>query len=159
MATRMTVEEFEQRLQRLPSLFPGDQTAALEECDAAILYGVEENFAASQTAQHRNWPQRKAKGGIHPLLLDTGDLYRAAVRSGEAARTITDGRKLERRVPPGASGTSVAGARRHEFGDEVILGKPGILARPYFGVSSSTADTCASTVADHLVETVMEAFA
>ncbi len=158
--TRMSVEEFERRLERLPMLFPGDQSEALEDCDAMLMYGVEENFLNMQTSAGRSWPQRKDPRAHHPLLQDTGDLYRAAAGrdSSGSQRTIADN-VLTRRMVKGTPGTSRAGIRRHEFGDEEVLGREGILARPYYGVSKSTADKCADVVADRLVEAVMEAFA
>ena len=159
MPTKMTAEEFERRLERLSSLFPGDQTAALEDCDAMLMYGVEDNFLNMQTSAGRAWPQRKDPRARNTLLQDTGDLYRAASGrdSSGSQRTIAEN-VLTRRMVKGTSGTSRAGIRRHEFGDEEVMGREGILARPYYGVSTSTADKCADVVADRLVESVMEVF-
>lgn len=129
---------------------PGDLGEALRECDVAILQGIEENFAGSQTARGGGWPARKDPKPQHPLLILTGELQ-AYATGGSGDAEITEN-ELTRRLPGGSSGTSLAGVRRHEFGDEVILGQSGILARPYFGISEATADRCADIIADVIAE-------
>ena len=38
---------------------------------------------------------------------------------------------------------SLMGWRRHQWGDEDVMGRPGILARPFVGISDEVADKCA----------------
>jgi phage gpG-like protein len=131
--------------------FGEENTDALKECDEVLRAGVEANFDASATARGEAWPARKDPTPKHPLLILEGNLKQSATtEEGQ----ISDGKTLTRIMPRGASGTSLAGIRRHEFGDEEILGKDWIQARPYYGVSSQAADDCAEIVADHLAEQV-----
>ncbi len=150
---RMMVEEFNQRMRQIAANFGEENTEALESCDLVLEEGIRQNFDESETARGEPWPLRKDPKPKHPLLILEGDLKVAAMYT---RGKIADGKTLTRQLQQGPTGTSRAGIRRHEFGDEEVLGKEGILARPYFGVSSESADQCAETVADHLVEQVMQ---
>lgn len=155
MASSLTLEEFEKRIDNMAKAFPGDQTEALEVCDGFILQGIQENFMRSATSRGEPWPQRKDPGPTHALLILDGDLKAAATgQSGIPADN--DGTRLIRAMPRGPTGSSLAGVRRHEFGDVAILGSDGILARPYYGVSEDVADSCADAVADGVSAFVME---
>ena len=129
--------------------FPGDQSAALEVCDDLILAGVAENFDNSRSASGDSWPARKDPKPTHPLLVLNGDLKAYATGGGDLEITATE---LTRTLPVGTSGTSLAGVRRHEFGDQEILGRDGILARPFFGMSDETAGKCADVIADSIAK-------
>ncbi len=140
-----TVEIFIEDIETTAANFRGDQSEALKRCDELILEGIKENFLNSTSADGEPWPERKDPTGTHSLLILTGDLGSYASGGGGEVEIGVD--ELVRTLPPGASGTSLAGVRRHEFGDEEIMGTDGILARPYFGVSDETADRCADEVA------------
>lgn len=155
MAGKTDILDYIDELGRMAGQLGEENTKALKECDRIITVSVETNFLASETARGEAWPERKDPGPTHPLLILEGDLVAAAI-TGDGV--ITDGKVLTRTMPEGPTGTSLAGIRRHEFGDEEIMGKPGILARPYFGVSSAAADKCADTVADALVEQFVAGF-
>lgn len=145
-----TVEEFAADFRDLAAGFPGDLREALGECDAAILEGISENFDNAADASGEAWPARKDPVPQHPLLILEGDLRHYATGGGPEAE-ISEA-ELVRRLLPGQSGTSLAGIRRHEFGDSEILGRDGILARPYFGVSEATADRTAEIIGDVIME-------
>lgn len=159
MTRPVTAEEFVAELDRLGTSFGEENTEALQECDKIIVASVAVNFQDATTARGEPWPARKPnpreKNPGHSLLILEGDLQQAAT-TGDGE--ITDGKTLTRRMPEGSQGTSLAGIRRHEFGDEEMLGKEGILARPYYGVSPEAADRCADKVADYLVEQVTKGF-
>ena len=153
---RMMAEEFNQRMRQIASNFGEDNTTALESCDLVLEEGIRQNFDESETARGEPWPLRKDPEPKHPLLILEGSLKAAAMYT---RGKIADGKTLTRQLQQGPTGTSRAGIRRHEFGDEEVLGREGILARPYYGVSSEAADRCADTVADHLAEQVMQGLA
>ena len=144
-----TVEIFIADIEAAADGLPGDLSEALKTCDDLILAGIEENFENSQSADGEGWPARKDPKLTHPLLILEGDLKAYATGGGDVEITADE---LVRTLPPGASGTSLAGVRRHEFGDEEIMGFDGILPRPYFGVSDETAEKCADVVADAVAE-------
>lgn len=152
----LTVPEFTRELDAAVSEAGENNTPALESCEMIIRASVEENFQTATTARGEAWPERKDPKPTHPLLILEGELMAAATAKGAgASMTISDGKVLEISMDSGPTGTSRAGIRRHEFGDEEIMGKPGIRARPYFGVSSEAADACADTVADAVVEQLL----
>ncbi|KKN80767.1 hypothetical protein LCGC14_0325730 [marine sediment metagenome] len=163
----MNLEEFQGKVERIAASFGEENTEALERCDVVLQAGIEDNFRQSRTARGEAWPLRKDPKPTHPLLIMDGDLLVAAIYS---VGTVSDGKVLTKIMPEGPTGTSRAGIRRHEFGDatrrqnlsaalriyagDKEVGSPGILARPYFGVSEESADKCAEIVADALIEQV-----
>jgi hypothetical protein len=149
----LTTSEFVQRMEQIARNFGEDNTDALKECDGVLRASVEANFQDSATARGEMWPSRKDPGPTHPYLILEGSLKQAAT-TGEGQ--ITNGKLLTRTMPSGPTGTSLAGIRRHEFGDQEILGKDWIQARPYYGVSSAAADDCAELLADALATSVVE---
>jgi len=140
-----TVDEFVNEFSReLPSTFGVDQSAALAECKPILLQGIQDNFSNKKSSSGQAWPARKDPGPQHPLLNLTGALMLAATGGGEGTSSVgrEDATSIELGVSKGASGTSLAGINRHQFGGG------GILARPYMGISDSTADACADVIAD-----------
>lgn len=149
----MTEQEFAERLQRLETEGV-NLTDAMEECEPILLAGVDGNFDRRGDASGQPWPARKDPGPRHPLLELTGALRRAATGGDGVASEIADD-SLTLRLRQGPSGTSRAGIRRHEFGDAAVMGRPGILPRPYFGVSEETADDVADVIADAVAEAIL----
>jgi phage gpG-like protein len=152
----VTEQEFSDRLKRMETEGV-NLTDAMGECRDILLAGVEQLFDRRSDASGQPWPARKNPRPRHPLLELTGSLRRAVAgpnADGLDDPDITeDGLTL--RVRQGPSGTSRAGIRRHEFGDAVAMGRPGILPRPYFGVSDDTADDVADVIADAVAEAIL----
>lgn len=149
----MTEQEFAERLQRLETEGV-DLTDAMEACEPILLEGVDENFDTRSDGSGKPWPARKDPGPRHPLLELTGSLRRAATdRNGVDSEIAED--TLTLTMQQGPSGTSRAGIRRHEFGDAAVMGRPGILPRPYFGVSEETADDMADIIAEAVAEAIL----
>ena len=138
-----TVDEFVNEFSReLPSTFGADQSAALKECKPILLKGVADNFSDSKSSSGQGWPARKDPGPQHPLLIESGDLRDSAIGMGGDSVERGDATSIELGVKKGPKGSSTAGINRHQFGGG------GILARPYMGISDSTADACADVIAD-----------
>jgi hypothetical protein len=158
MPRELTLSQLMEEINVLAANFGENQEDALAECDKILLMGIGENFLNSTTARGDAWPQRKDPTLKHELLILEGHLAAAATgKTHSDAVSITDGGKvLTRRMPSGPSGTSLAGRRRHEFGDEEILGKAGILARPYYGIREESADACAELIGEALLEQVAQ---
>ena len=144
-----TIQAFETSLEQALDAI-SNQSEGLRTCVEPILNGVERNFQQSQSARGDSWPARKDQGDGHPLLIDTGDLMTSAIGAGTVVQVGATEMSID--LPPGQSGTSRAGVRRHEFGDQEIMGQDGILARPYFGVSEETADECTKRIADNVMD-------
>ena len=149
----MTEQEFTDRLKRMESEGV-DLTAAFEQCEPILLAGVQRNFDERRDASGKPWPARKDSRPRHPLLELSGELRRAATSRAGLDSELSDA-TLTLRMKTGQSGTSRAGIRRHEFGDDVAMGRPGILSRPYFGVSEDTADDVADLIADAVAEAIL----
>ena len=138
-----TIQAFETSLEQALDAI-SDQSEGLRSCVEPILNGVERNFQSSQSARGDSWPARKDPGDGHPLLIDTGDLMTSAIGAGTVVQVGATEMSID--LPPGQSGTSRGGVRRHEFGGG------GIPARPYFGVSEETADECVKRIADNVMD-------
>jgi len=125
-----------------------DVSEAMERCADLLQEGFAENFRASASSEGTAWPARKDPGPQHPLLILTGTLAAAATHGSVREvnpSSVTSG------VAVGAKG-SLAGARRLQLGDQVALGREGILPRPYIGASEEVLDACVEVLADAAVE-------
>jgi len=147
--------EFVERVQAMQEDFPGDMGEALETCDPIILDGIKQNFATASSAGGVAWPKRKDPRPTHPLLDKTGGFKTAATSDMGSLKVIEDN-TYTRAMIPGESGTSLAGIRRHQFGDRAVLGRDGILPRPYFGISEDTVDKCVEVIADAAMANLLE---
>ncbi len=145
-----TPEQFAADMDRIAaSMASGlDVSEAFERCADLLQEGFAENFRAAASSEGEAWPARKDPGPQHPLLILTGTLAAAAthgnVREVNPA-SVTSG------VAVGDSG-SLAGARRHQLGDQEAIGRKGILPRPYIGASEEVVDACVEVLADAAVE-------
>ncbi len=149
-------DEFVEKFNALAVFFGDDWTPVLEQCRTILLGGIEENFLAAASSSMQHWPPRKDPGPKHPLLIETGDLYRAAIGEGGAASVdrIEDGRSIILGVNKDGGGGSIAGAGRHQDGDP----PPGILPRPFMGISQENMDKCDGVLIDYVFEQFDEVF-
>ena len=143
--TEYTAEEFAAECERSAADGP-DLRPALTVCRDIILDGIADNFLRQQSSEGVKWPARKANSlrcGFHPLLQLSGALKGAADGPGEGhiERFEDDSITVGVEQVPGIG--SLMGARRHQWGDEDVMGRPGILARPFVGISDEVADKCA----------------
>lgn len=153
MSTQQTAREFAKEFSGMAESFGDDQADALRECTGVVRAGIAENFQQSRSSSGQSWPARKdPAAGNHPLLIKDGKLLAAATGKGAGSvARVVDQQTLEVGVDPDAgTAGSVKGARRHQYGDT----PPGILARPFIGVSDSAADKCAEVVADHALREI-----
>ena len=150
---RQTAEEFAAEFKGLADSLPGDRTEVLEACAPILLEGISQHFVQAQSSGGIPWPPRKDPKPQHPLLNETGALLAAAIgRGGASVHRIVDGRVLELGIDPAAATIgSIRGARRHQWGDDLIRPGGGILARPYMGINEQVADACVEVIADHAI--------
>ena len=145
-----TPEEFARDMGQIATAMGAglDMSMAGERCADLLQEGFAENFRAGASSEGEAWPARKDPGPQHPLLILSGVLAAAATHGNVreiGPSSVTSG------VAVGDSG-SLAGARRQQLGDQVAIGREGILPRPFIGASEEVLDACVDVLADAAVE-------
>ena len=155
MAEPLTLDEFQERLDRIGREFPGDMNEALALCTFEVWKGIGSNFDRQATAGGEAWPPRKDKL-THPLLRLTGALEEAATGQGaNSFSRVENGDTLEIGVTKGASGTSLGGAAVHQYG----YPEKNIAQREYLGFTDEALDACVEILADAAVANILEVLA
>ncbi len=147
MSKTQTAAEFAVEMELLGKTFADPIDPALEACAEVIHAGIEENFQQSQQSTGQAWPPRKDPKPQHPLLILSGALQAAATGVGAGSVNRIDSGVLLIGVDKLGGGGGIPGAQRHQEGDS----PPGILARPYLGMSEETLEECARIGADFVV--------
>ena len=107
-----------------------------------ILTGnIRENFANQASPFGQPWPARKVEGDGHPLLIQSGALFEAAVGEHRGSVTRVSKDTLEHGVDTSVDEGGIAGAGQHQFGGKFIP------PRPYLGMSEESQEKCAELVA------------
>ncbi len=143
-----TAEEFTVDMRHLGDALADDLEVALTDCLAIMRQGVQDNFDARADSESVAWPPRKDPRPQHPLLEQTGALRDAATQHAEE---VIEKDQAILAVAHSDTG-SIAGRRRHQWGDRAVMGREGILARPYMGMSEDVQDACTERIADEVVK-------
>ena len=121
--------------------------APLRDCAAVISIAVEENFNRSSTPEGSAWPPRKIIGDGHPLLVDTGDLFFAAVEHNASGHVENYG---EKELQYGVDGSVIEYAATHNYGRENIP------QREFLGLGEPYLAECENALAEYALKTYLK---